>query len=94
MVRFKKYIKNKYIIATSIFLVYSLFLDDVDIFTIINQKQKLNKLNLTHSELQAKLNTTKASLSKINNKTELEHFAREKKLFKKENEEIFVISYE
>jgi cell division protein DivIC len=94
MVTFKKYIKNKYIIATLIFLVYSLFLDDIDIFTIINQKQKLNKLNRNHIELQAKLNSTKASLSKINNNTELEHFAREKKLFKKDNEEIFVISYE
>jgi hypothetical protein len=94
MVRLKKYIKNKYFIASLIFLIYSLFLDDVDIFTIYNQKQKLSKLSSTHAELQDKLNNTKESLSKINNKTELEHYAREKKLFKKENEEIFVISYE
>ncbi len=94
MIKFKKYIKNKYVIATFIFLIYSLFLDDVDLFTIIDQKQKLNKLNVTQSELQAKLNSTKISLSKINNRTELEHFAREIKLFKKDNEEIFVISYE
>jgi hypothetical protein len=71
-----------------------LFLDDIDIFTIVNQKQKLNKLSSTQVELQTKLDSTKTSLSKVNNKGELEHFAREKKLFKKENEEIFVISYE
>ena len=94
MLKIKTYLRNKYIIASLIFLVYSLFLDDIDIFTIINQKQKLHKLNQTQSELLSKLNDTKTSLSKINNKSDLEHFAREAKLFKKENEEIFVISYE
>jgi cell division protein DivIC len=94
MFKIKKYIRNKYFIATCIFLIYSLFLDDIDLFTIIDQKQKLSKLGATHSELQSKLNETKISLSKINNRSELEHYAREVKLFKKENEEIFVISYE
>lgn len=94
MFKIKKYIRNKYIIATCIFLIYSLFLDDIDLFTIIDHKQKLSKLSATQSELQGKLNATKASLSKINNSSELEHYAREVKLFKKENEEIFVISYE
>jgi hypothetical protein len=94
MVKLKKYIKNKYVIASLIFLIYSLFLDDIDLFTIIEQKQKLSKLNETQSELNSKLNATKVSLSKISNKSELEHYAREIKLFKKENEEVFVISYE
>ncbi len=92
--RVKKFLKDKYVIASLIFFIYTLFLDDIDIFTIVNQKQKLNKLSSTQVELQTKLDSTKTSLSKVNNKGELEHFAREKKLFKKENEEIFVISYE
>jgi cell division protein DivIC len=94
MIRVKKFLKDKYVIASLIFFIYTLFLDDIDIFTIVNQKQKLNKLSSTQVELQTKLDSTKTSLSKVNNKGELEHFAREKKLFKKENEEIFVISYE
>jgi cell division protein DivIC len=94
MMRVKKFLKDKYVIASLIFFIYTLFLDDIDIFTIVNQKQKLNKLSSTQVELQTKLDSTKTSLSKVNNKGELEHFAREKKLFKKENEEIFVISYE
>ncbi len=94
MFKIKKYIRNKYVIAAFIFLIYSLFLDDIDLFTIIDQKQKLSKLSTTHTELQSKLNATKISLSKINNRSDLEHYAREVKLFKKENEEIFVISNE
>jgi cell division protein DivIC len=94
MVIINKYIKNKYAIATLIFLIYSLFLDDIDLFTIIDQKQKLSKLNTTTTEIQDKLNSTKLSLSKINNLSDLEHYAREAKLFKKVNEEIFVISTE
>jgi hypothetical protein len=94
MIFFKRYFKNKFVIASIIFFIYALFLDDIDIFTIINQRQKLNKLSKTERDLSQKLVDVKSSLNSIKNMNELEGYAREKKLFKKSNEEIFIISYE
>ena len=76
------------------FLVYILFLDDVDIFTIINQIRKRNKIDVATTEAEAKLKATRYTLRKLHYTSELESFAREEKMFKKDDEDIFVISYE
>ncbi|AEA43197.1 FtsB family cell division protein [Fluviicola taffensis] len=92
----KKFIlifKNKYILALTIFLVYNLFLDEVDVFTIFNQNKKISALRSTESEMKLKLQETKYILSQIKDPSYLEKLARENKLFKKDNEDIFVITY-
>jgi cell division protein DivIC len=92
----KKYLlifKNKYVLALTLFLVYNLFLDEVDIFTIINQNKKVSILRSTQSEMKLKLQETKYILSQIKDPSYLEKLAREDKLFKKDNEDIFVITY-
>lgn len=92
----KKYLirfKNKYVIALCIFMVYNLFLDEVDIFTIINQNKKLSELHSAQSEMNLKLKETKYTLSQIKDLSYLEKLAREDKLFKKDNEDVFVITY-
>lgn len=92
----KKYLipfKNKYILALCIFMVYNLFLDEVDIFTIINQNKKLSELRSAQSEMSLKLKETKYVLSQIKDLSYLEKLAREEKLFKKDDEDIFVITY-
>lgn len=92
----KKYLlifKNKYILALAIFMVYNLFLDEVDIFTVINQNKKISELRSAQSEMNLKLKETKYTLSQIKDLSYLEKLAREDKLFKKDNEDIFVITY-
>ncbi len=92
----KKYLlvfKNKYILAITIFMVYNLFLDEVDIFTIVNQNKKLSTLRSTQSEMKLKLKETKYVLSQIKDLSYLEKLAREEKMFKKDDEDIFVITY-
>lgn len=78
----------------TLFTVYFLFLDDVDIFTVVNHNIKLHKLEQAKMETTIKLESTKKLLYRMRYSSELESFAREEKLFKKDNEEIFVISYE
>jgi hypothetical protein len=68
-------------------------LDDLDIFCIISQKQKLNKLEIQRNEMKNQLISTRSTLRKLNKINYLEAYARSEKFFKKENEEIFVISY-
>ena len=87
------YIKNKYGLTLFVFLIYVLFLDDLDFFSIISQKQKLNKLEIQRNEMKNQLISTRSTLRKLNKINYLEAYARSEKFFKKENEEIFVISY-
>ena len=88
------YFKNKFILTGFLFLVYMLFLDDVDIFTIINQKRKFYRLVEAKAEVSRKLYSVKTQLNQLKYTSELESYARENKLFKKENEEVFIISNE
>lgn len=93
----KKYIrpfKNKYILTFTLFFIYNLFLDDVDVFSIWNQNSKLDKLRTDQSVMQYKLRETKATLKTLKYGFALEKYAREEKLFKRDNEDVFVITYE
>ena len=86
--------RNKYLLAFTIFMVYNLFLDDIDVFNIINQNRRLAKLRADESEITLKLKETKQTLRELKHGYALEKYAREEKLFKKDNEDIFVITYE
>lgn len=88
-----KYFKNKYLIAFFIFFFYGLFLDDNDIFDMIKDQIILSKLNDEKEMIDKKLNKTKYILKRLRYKSELEKYARENKLFKKDNEDIFIITY-
>lgn len=92
----KKYLlpfKNKYIAAIMLFLIYNLFLDDVDVFDLLSYNRKLSKLRSQQSEMTLKLQETKYTLKQIKDPSYLEKLAREEKLFKKDNEDIFIITY-
>ena len=86
-------LKNKYFLTLFIFFVYTLFLDDFDVFVIISQKNKLNNLKEQRDEMHNQLIISKDIYKKLNHIYYLESYARSKKFFKKDNEEIFVISY-
>lgn len=88
------YLKNKFILASTIFLVYTLFLDENDIFTIISQKNKLSELEEKKAEMKEKLDETTYTLERLKYRSEIERFARVKKFFKKDDEDVFVIFYE
>ena len=94
MKRILPYLKNKFILATVLFFVYTLFLDENDIFTIISQSNKLSKLEQKKAEAQEELEKVTLTLDKLKHLSEIERFAREQKFFKKSDEEIFVLFYE
>ncbi|MBC9811944.1 hypothetical protein H9Y05_05580 [Crocinitomicaceae bacterium CZZ-1] len=89
-----KYFRNKYAVAIGLFVIYTLFLDDVDVFTVIRQNSKLSELEEQKVITQQQLEETRETLKKLESIGGLERYAREKKLFKKDDEDIFVISYE
>ena len=91
MIKKLKYLKNKYILTLVVFFIYVLFLDDVDVFTIIRQEIKLNKLEKEKEEVLIKYLNAKSTLDQLDNLESLEKYAREEKMFKKDDEDIFVI---
>ena len=91
MIKYLKYLRNKYILTIFIFGIYSLFLDDADVFSIIRQQIKLSKVTEEKLQMSEKLNHTKHILSQLNSIEAMEKFAREEKMFKREDEDIFVI---
>lgn len=94
MKKYLPYLKNKFVLTSVIFVLYSLFLDDYDIFTIISQNRKLSKLEIVKTETRAQLEETKSILNDLKYPSEIERFAREKKFFKKDDEDIFVVFYQ
>lgn len=86
-----KIARNKYIITFVVFLVYILFLDDIDIVKIYQQNVKLNKLKEEKKEITRKFEEVKGVLESLDNDEALERYARENKFFKKDDEDIFVI---
>lgn len=94
MKRIPPYLKNKFVLATTVFFIYALFLDENDIFTLVSQSHKLSGLEKAKNEVQEKLDDTSITLNKLKYSSEVKRFAREKKYFKEDDEDIFVISYE
>lgn len=86
------FLKNKFIITFGIFFFYLILIDDNDIFYVVNQKKKLNELQLQNQSMKTKLQETKKDLENMCDLDNLEAYAREKKFFKRNDEDIFVIT--
>ncbi|NBV90556.1 MAG: hypothetical protein EBR91_00100 [Flavobacteriia bacterium] len=84
-------LKNKFTITGIIFMIYMLFLDDSDIFTIVSNLNKRKALVAQNVEMKQKLTETRSILKDLYKIDYLESYARTNKFFKKQDEEIFVI---
>jgi ABC-type bacteriocin/lantibiotic exporter with double-glycine peptidase domain len=91
--KFLSWIKNKFLITSVVFVLYALLLDDWDIFHLVKQNIKLKELNQQREATKVKLIHAQSTLKKLQTTSGLEAFAREEKFFKKNDEDIFVISY-
>lgn len=92
MKRIPNWLKNKYTLTGIVFGVYFLFLDDWDIFSLIRQKQKLKQIEQQDAQMSEQLKQTKNTLYRLHHLNELEAYARSEKFFKRDDEEIFVIT--
>jgi hypothetical protein len=91
--KFLSWVKNKFLITSVVFVLYALLLDDWDIFHLVKQNIKLKELNQQREATKVKLIHAQSTLKKLQTTSGLEAFAREEKFFKKNDEDIFVISY-
>ena len=88
-------LKNKYFIATLVFIVWVGFFDQNN---FIHQQTLRGELNKIKKERQFYIDEihkdTKMYLEIISSDERMEKYAREKYLMKRENEDVFLIVYE
>ena len=86
------YTKNFFFLTTAFFLFWMLFIDSNDFYSQYKLRKKLNTLREEREYYADKIEEVKSDREQLfSDQEQLEKFAREKYLMKKEKEEVFVI---
>ena len=84
--------KNKYFIVGFLFIIWISFLDENNLVLLNQQLNKLEETQEIIDSLKTEISEMEDKLDRLNNnQKELEKFARENFLMKKENEDITLI---
>lgn len=87
-----KVLKNKYVVAGIVFLLWLLFFDQNNIVNRISDYRYLRKMKEQRDYYSKKIeNDAQRTIELMTDDDNLEKFAREQYLMKKNNEEVFVI---
>lgn len=86
-----KHLKNKYILTTLIFIIWLLFLDNNNLLDRFDYIHEYNQLKSDQEYYLEKIKNDAKRMEELRtDKENLEKFAREQYLMKKENEDIFI----
>jgi len=84
--------KNKYFIVGFLFIIWIVFLDENNLVSLNQQQSNLEKNQEIIDSLENEISEMEDKLERLNNdQKELEKFARENFLMKKDNEDIIII---
>ena len=84
--------KNKYFIVGFLFIIWIVFLDENNLVLLNQQQSNLEKNQEIIDSLENEISEMEDKLERLNNdQKELEKFARENFLMKKDNEDIIII---
>ena len=87
-----KYIKNKYVLTLIIFFVWILLFDSNNLVDRFSQMRSLKQLEKDREYYMERIEEDSKKLNELEtDKANLEKFAREQYLMKKEDEDIFVV---
>ena len=85
-------LKNKYVIATIVFLLWILFFDQNNLLNRLSNMRNLREMKAQKEYYEDKIANDIQRTHELETDDEnLEKFAREQYLMKKENEDVFVI---
>ncbi|HIA35413.1 MAG TPA: septum formation initiator family protein [Flavobacteriales bacterium] len=88
------YLKNKYVLTVLAFLVWMMFFDRNDVFMQFSQRSKLSQMQQDKLYFKEEIEKNQKTMDDLmNNPEKLERFAREKYLMKKDDEDVYVITY-
>ena len=89
-----KIVTNKYFLTGVTFVVWSMFFDQNDWFTLREKQKELDNVKSSITFLNAEINQMTAERNTLTDSTDrrrLEKYARENYRMKKENEDVYVI---
>lgn len=88
-------LKNKYFLATVLFVVWMMFFDPKDWGLIFEKKAKLKDLEKSEKHLATQILETRNELNMLKtNAQTIEKYARERYYMKKDNEDLFIVNSE
>lgn len=88
----KKLFTNKYLLATAGFIALLFFSDKNNVLDQYDLIKQYNKVKAEHAYYQQQIETARKEYNELfSNDRNLEKFAREKYLMKRDDEEVFVI---
>lgn len=86
------FLRSKYLLTLTVFLVWMLFFDKNDLFTQLERRKNLAEIEDSKTFYTQKIEESKTFSRDIqSNAATIEKFAREKYLMKRENEDLFLI---
>lgn len=88
-----KLLTNKYIVILIAFLIWMFFFD-ANVQLNKEFKKEIKELNTTINFYKKEIKKDKNTITELQDSLQLEKFAREKYLMKKENEDIYVIEFD
>ena len=87
------WLKNKYFLSGTFFIVWMLFFDLKDLPTVYNRWSKLKQLERNEQHMNRENAETHKELDLLRtNAQTIEKYAREKYMMKKDNEDLFIIN--
>ena len=89
-----KFLTNSFVLIFIPFLIWMLFFDENSYLVHRKFNQEIKDLESTISFYKIKIAKDKATIKKLGDSLQLERFAREKYLMKKENEDIYIIEFD
>jgi cell division protein DivIC len=86
------FLRNKYFLTLSIFLIWILFLDSNNLIERYNQLSELNKLKKDKEYYTRKIEEDRRKLNELKTDNHnLEKFAREQYRMKKKDEDLYIV---
>jgi cell division protein FtsB len=84
--------RNKFFLVTLAFVVWMIFFDKNDLFSQYEYRTQVNKLKKERDFYKAQTDQVTKELNELtSNRQQLEKFAREKYLMKKDNEDVYLV---
>ena len=95
MNKFRHLFANKYLITGIAFALWMMFFDRNDIPLQISRIRELHQLQQNEKTMTLQISNTQKELKLLKtNPTTLEKYAREKYLMKKDNEDLFIVTFD
>jgi cell division protein FtsB len=86
------WLKNKYLITLTAFVIWMIFFDAKDILTQRDRSRELRELQESKAYFTAEIAKEKKALEELkSNPAAIEKYAREKYMMKRDNEDLFII---